>query len=102
MNAEAGIRNDICPLRDALRWSSTMDEQQCAEVEMLKTNLCFKDSEIFALRAELEHRNQEHQNLLITIERLEKTVAANIDRLLRRVDRLTNPVESESRKRRRR
>jgi hypothetical protein len=79
-----------------------MDEQQCAEVEMLKTNLCFKDSEIFALRTELEHRNQEHQNLLITIERLEKTVAANIDRLLRRVDRLTNPVESESRKRRRR
>ena len=79
-----------------------MDEHQCTEVEMLKTSLCFKESEIFSLRAELEHRNQEHQNLLITIERLEKTVAANIDRLLRRVDRLTYSTESDSRKRRRR
>ena len=92
---------------DATRFlvnTSSMDEQSVAltETEMLKTGLQFKDNEIFALRAELERRDHMHHDLLMAIERLEKTVAANLDRILRRVDRLAYSADSESRKRRRR
>ena len=69
------------------------------EIEMLKANLCMKDHEIFSLRTELERRNHETQALVLSIERLEKTMATCYDRLLRKMER---SYELESRKRRRR
>ena len=79
-----------------------MNENIQSEVEVLKTSICFKEHEIFTLRSELERRNQEYQMLMYSIERLEKTTAAHLDRLFRKIDRLTHPVEPEQRFRRRR
>jgi serine protease inhibitor len=79
------------------------NQPQISETDMLKANLGFKDHEIFMLRSELEHRNQEHQLLLLSIERLEKTMAACYDRLIRRIGRMEQGCSNdESRKRKRR
>lgn len=73
-----------------------------SEIDVLKANLSLKDHEIFMLRSQLEHGAQAHHMLMLSMERLEKTMAASYDRLLRKVDRLCNDHADEpSRKRRR-
>jgi len=82
-----------------------MEEDQSnsrSEIEILRANLGFKDHEIFMLRSELERNTQAHHLLLLSMERLEKTMAASYDRLIRKVDRLGyDHADEPSRKRRR-
>jgi hypothetical protein len=74
-----------------------------SEVDIMKATLCMKDHEIFALRGELDRRMHENQMLLMSIERLEKTVAASYDRLVRKLDRYgLVPEHCNSGKRKRR
>ena len=75
------------------------ESQPLSEVEILKTTLCFKEHELFTLRSELERRNQEYPLLALSIERLEKTTAAYHDRLLRKLERMTRPVDADSHRR---
>ena len=72
-----------------------------SEMDMLKAAVCMKDHELFALRGELDRRIHESQMLFATIERLEKTMAASYDRLIRRLER-HGVIELEDRKRRKR
>jgi len=73
-----------------------------SEVEMLRAALGLRDHEICMLRGELERSNQAHHMLLLSMERLEKTMAASYDRLIRKVDRLSGDCHDDpSRKRRR-
>jgi hypothetical protein len=83
--------------------TTKMEDQssQLSEIEMLRANLGLKDHEIFMLRNELERNNQAHHLLLLSMERLEKTMAASYDRLTRKVDRLSCHADEPSRKRRR-
>jgi hypothetical protein len=74
---------------------------QLTDLEALRAALCFKDHELFMLRTQLERMEQENHLLILSIERLEKTTAACFDRIVRKVDRLTNSGETEARKRRR-
>ena len=54
-----------------------------------------KEHELYALRSEIERHSSDMQMLALSIERLEKTMAASYDRLIHRLD-------PDSRKRRRR
>lgn len=58
------------------------------ETELLKSALCMKEHENFALRAELDRRNVDAASLAMALERLEKTFAAYCDRIGRKLDRL--------------
>ncbi len=58
-----------------------------SEIDILKATICMKDHEILNLHSELERRSMETQTLATAIERLEKTMAASYDRLLRRLER---------------
>ena len=86
------------------QWS--MDDLNCpplvavTEIEILKNNLNIKEHEVFYLRGELERLGQSHQLLLVSIERLEKTMATCYDRLLRKIDRLSGGDETRKRCRR--
>ena len=64
---------------------------------MLKNSLSIKEHEVFYLRGELERLSQTHQLLLLSIERLEKTMATCYDRLLRKIDRLSAGDEARKR-----
>ena len=55
---------------------------------MLRTALGLRDHELCMMRGELERSHQAHHLLLLSMERLEKTMAASYDRLIRKVDRL--------------
>jgi hypothetical protein len=79
-----------------------MGETPMSEIDLMKATLCMKDHEIFALRSELDRRIHENQMLLLSIERLEKTVAASYDRLVRRLDRYGIVPESNSNNKRKR
>jgi hypothetical protein len=77
--------------------------QQASEIDMLRSALGLRDHEICMLRGELERNHQAQQMLLLSVERLEKTMATCYDRLIRKVDRLGGQEdEPPSRKRRRR
>jgi hypothetical protein len=85
----------------------TMEDLPCAsngtELDLLKNSLSIKEHEVFYLRGELERCNHSHQLLLMSMERLEKTMAASYDRLNRKIDRLCHSVGGdESHKRVRR
>lgn len=74
-----------------------------SEIDILKNKLCMKDHEIYILQGELQRRIQESELTAIAIDRVEKTMAACYDRLLRKLERLTShSFDQESRKRRRR
>jgi hypothetical protein len=77
--------------------------QQPLEIEMLRSALGLRDNEICMLRGELDRSHQAQQMLMLSMERLEKTMAACYDRLLRKVDRLGGHHDDEQplRKRRR-
>jgi hypothetical protein len=77
--------------------------QQASEIDMLRSALGLRDHEICMLRGELERSHQAQQMLLLSVERLEKTMAACYDRLIRKVDRLSGHEDEppSSRKRRR-
>jgi hypothetical protein len=79
-----------------------MEDQsdQLSEIDMLKATLGLRDHEIFMLRSELERNGQAHHMLLLSMERLEKTMAASYDRLLRKVDRLGGGHADERKRRR--
>ena len=57
------------------------------EIELLKAALCMKDQELFILRGELERRAHEIQMLAVAMERLERTMAASYDVLIRKLER---------------
>lgn len=57
------------------------------DTEALRSALCMKEHETYALRAELERRNLEVQMLTVSIERVERTMAAGFDRIARKLDR---------------
>lgn len=75
-----------------------LDEQQQAssnngtaamtELDMCKTALCFKEHELFTLRADVQTQQAILQTLSQSIERLERTLSAGMDRLARSVNRL--------------
>jgi hypothetical protein len=71
-----------------------------SEIDILKHNLELKEHEVFYLRGELERLSQAHQMLLLSTERLEKTMAACYDRLLRKIDRLSGRDEARKRSKR--
>ena len=60
---------------------------QHSETDFLKTAICLKDGEIYTLRGELDRRIHENQMLIVAIERLERTISASHDRLIRKLDR---------------
>lgn len=79
-----------------------MDEPQpLPDLDMLKHQLYIKDHEIMSLQAELERRIQQNEGMALAMERLEKTVAACFDRLLRRMDRTIDDSGSRNKRRRR-
>ncbi len=57
------------------------------EYEMLRAVLAARDNEIAILCARLQQNNE---TLATVVEQLEKTVAASIDRFVRRLDRMEN------------
>ena len=59
-----------------------------SELDMCKTALCFKEQELFALRADVQNQHAILQSLSHSIERMERTVSAGMDRLARTVNRL--------------
>ena len=67
---------------------------------MLKATICMKEHEIFALRGELERSAHEHQMLIAAMERIERTVEAAFDRLIRRLERHGVINHTDKRKRR--
>ena len=75
---------------DALHKHDSHDSEmsdQPSELEFLKSAICLKDGEIFTLRGELDRRIHENQMLMVAIERLERTMSASHDRLIRKLDR---------------
>ena len=65
--------------------------------------MCLKDAEIFTLRGELERRMHENQMLTTAIERLERSMSASYDRLIRKLDRCgITGLEFNNNKRRKR
>jgi len=66
---------------------TSMSDQPSQELHFLKTAICLKDAEIYALRGELDRRMHENQMLMVAIERLERTISASSDRLIRKLDR---------------
>jgi hypothetical protein len=65
-----------------------MDEPTMSELDMCKTALLFKEHEIFALRADVQTQQAILQTLSQSVERLERTLGAGMDRLSRSVNRL--------------
>ena len=59
-----------------------------SELDMCKTALCFKEHELFALRADVQNQHAILQSLTHSFERMERTVSAGMDRLARTVNRL--------------
>jgi len=66
---------------------TSMSDQPSQELDFLKTAICLKDAEIYALRGELDRRMHENRMLMVAIERLERTISASSDRLIRKLDR---------------
>lgn len=75
---------------------------QPSELDFLKSAICLKDGEIFSLRGELERRMHENQMLMAAIERLERSMSASYDRLVRKLDRygIVGPESSNKRRKR--
>ena len=63
------------------------------ELDMCKTALYFKEHELFALRADVQTQHAIMQTLSQSIERLERTLSAGMDRLARAVNRRTRGGE---------
>lgn len=59
-----------------------------SELEMCKTALCFKEHELFTLRADVQTQQAIIQTLSKSVERLERSLSAGMDRLSRTVNRL--------------
>ena len=57
------------------------------ELEMCKTALCFKEHELFALRADVQTQHAVIQTMAKSVENLEKTFAARMDQLCRAINR---------------
>ncbi len=57
------------------------------ENSILKNALCVKEHEIFVLQTELEKRTADLQSIVYSVERMERTIAACFDRLVRRLER---------------
>jgi len=57
------------------------------ELEMCKTALCFKEHELFTLRADVQTQHALLHSLSQSVERLERTLSAGMDRLARAVNR---------------
>jgi hypothetical protein len=55
--------------------------------ELCKAAMCMKDQEIYMLRSELERQYKTIQSLSLSIERIEKTTATAIERLIRKLER---------------
>jgi hypothetical protein len=72
------------------------------ELEMCKTALCFKEHELFTLRADVQTQQAIVQTLSKSVERLEKTLAARMDQLLRAISRQReeSPPPANSKRRR--
>ena len=83
-----------------------MDDQpnptSMSELEMCKTALCFKEHELFALRADVQTQHAILQSLTQSFERLERTLSAGMDRLARSVNRKQREESPLNHKRRRR
>ena len=79
---------------------SNVDE--VSELDLLKSTLCMKEHEIFTLRNQLECQFQSTQMLAAAVERMEKTMAASYDRLVRRLERAGCISEQDTRNKRRR
>ena len=84
-------------------------ESPMSELEMCKTALCFKEHELFTLRADVQTQQAVIQTLSKSVERLERSLSANMDRLSRAVNRLggagrrdASPMNNINNKRRRR
>jgi hypothetical protein len=58
------------------------------ELEMCKTALCFKEHELFTLRADVQTQQAIIQTLAKSVERLERSLSAGMDRLSRSMNRL--------------
>jgi DNA anti-recombination protein RmuC len=58
------------------------------ELELCKTALCCKEHELTALRSNLQTQQVGMQTLSKSVERLERTLSAGMDRLVRSVNRL--------------
>ena len=57
------------------------------ELEMCKAALCFKEHELFALRADVQTQHAILQTLTQAFERMERTVAAGMDCLAHSINR---------------
>ena len=58
------------------------------ELDMCKTALCFKEHELFTLRSDVQTQHAILQTLSHSIERLERTLSAGMDRLARSMNRV--------------
>ncbi len=58
------------------------------ELDMCKTALCFKEHELFTLRSDVQTQHAILQTLSQSIERLERTLSAGMDRLARSMNRV--------------
>jgi hypothetical protein len=78
-----------------------------SELDKCKMALCFKEHELFNLRADVQTQQAVVQTLAKSVERLEKSLSAGMDRLSRSVNRLggcrdASPTNFNNNKRRRR
>ena len=64
-----------------------MTTETTTELDICKATLCLKEQEIYMLNSEIARKGEDIQTLALAFERLERTVAASIDRLIRSVDR---------------
>ena len=60
---------------------------ETSELDICKATLCLKDQEIYMLNAELARKGEDIQTLVLAFERLERTLSASVDRLIRAMDR---------------
>ena len=73
-----------------------------SELEMCKTALCFKEHELFTLRADVQTQQAALVTMSKSVERLEKTMSAGMDRLIRSVNRLGDTSNNNNTNKRRR
>jgi hypothetical protein len=58
------------------------------ELEMCKAALCFKEHELIALRTDVQAQHANMQALSKSVERIERTLSAGMDRIARTMNRL--------------
>jgi hypothetical protein len=57
------------------------------ELEICKATLCLKEQEIYMLGAEIARKGEDIEHLGLAMERLEKTMSACMDRVIRALER---------------